>query len=54
MRDPTIKIYNIGYQVGYKNLQHFYKVFKQSTGCTPNEYRKQYYGVSDDSGDDDE
>lgn len=49
MRDPTVKIYNIGYQVGYKNLQHFYKIFKQVTGYTPNEYRKQFYGVTDDS-----
>ena len=54
MRDPTIKIYNIGYQVGYRNLQHFYKVFKQSTGYTPNEYRKQFYGTVDETADEDE
>ncbi len=53
MRDPTVKIYNIGYQVGYKNLQHFYKTFKQATGYTPNEYRKQFYGVSDEGADED-
>ena len=53
MRDPTIKIYNIGYQVGYKNLQHFYKIFKQTTGYTPNEYRKQFYGAVDESIDED-
>ena len=47
MRDPTVKIYNIGYQVGYKNLQHFYKIFKQNTGFTPNEYRKQFYGMQE-------
>ena len=54
MRDPTLKIYNIGYQVGYKNLQHFYKIFKQNTGFTPNEYRKHFYGADDESMDMDE
>jgi len=48
MRDPTVKIYNIGYQVGYRNLQHFYKIFKQNTGFTPNEYRKQFYGAQEE------
>lgn len=51
MRDPTMKVYNIGFQVGYRNLQHFYKVFKHATGCTPNEYRRRYYGVNDESAD---
>ena len=54
MRDPTLKIYNIGYQVGYKNLQHFYKIFKQNPGYTPNEYRKRFYGAADEDLDMDE
>lgn len=54
MRDPTVKIYNIGYQVGYKNLQHFYKTFKQTTGYTPSEYRRQFYGMSDELSTEDE
>lgn len=29
----------ISTQIGYKNLSHFYKVFKEQTGITPKEYR---------------
>ena len=39
LADPTVKVYEAGYQVGYKNTQHFYKIFKQATGMTPTEYR---------------
>lgn len=39
LADPTVKVYEIGYEIGYKNTQHFYKVFKQLTGMTPTEYR---------------
>ena len=39
LADPTVKVYEIGYEIGYKNTQHFYKVFKQATGMTPTEYR---------------
>lgn len=48
MQNPTNKIYQIGYRVGYKNLQHFYKIFKKTMGMTPNEYRKQFYGAPDE------
>lgn len=39
LADPTAKVYEIGYEIGYKNTQHFYKMFKQLTGMTPTEYR---------------
>ena len=39
MADPTIKIYEIGYMVGYQNTQYFYKVFKASTGLSPKQYQ---------------
>ena len=34
-----IKVYEVCNQVGYHNVQHFYKLFKLYTGCTPTEYR---------------
>jgi two-component system, response regulator YesN len=37
--NPTKKIYEIAYQVGYQNEKYFSKVFKKQTGVTPNEYR---------------
>lgn len=37
--DPTLKIYNVCDMVGYKNISHFYKIFKEYTGFSPNEYR---------------
>lgn len=40
LRDPTLKIYNVCDMVGYKDVSHFYKIFKEYTGCSPNEYRK--------------
>jgi two-component system, response regulator YesN len=36
---PSLKIYEIAYQVGYQNEKYFSKVFKKLTGFTPNEYR---------------
>ncbi|MFZ3591321.1 helix-turn-helix domain-containing protein [Bacillus sp. DJP31] len=39
LENPHLKIYDIAYQVGYQNEKYFSKVFKKSTGQTPNEYR---------------
>lgn len=39
LRGTTMKIYEIAEAVGYKDLQHFGKLFKKRTGVTPKEYR---------------
>jgi two-component system, response regulator YesN len=39
LANPTKKIYEIAYQVGYQNEKYFSKVFKKQTRATPNEYR---------------
>ncbi|MEF7565239.1 response regulator [Bacillus infantis] len=39
LSSPSLKIYEIAYQVGYQNEKYFSKVFKKLTGYTPNEYR---------------
>ena len=48
--DPTAKVYEIGYEVGYRNIQHFYKIFKQATGMTPTEYRAAHTDWKDNGG----
>jgi two-component system, response regulator YesN len=40
--NPTKKIYEIAYQVGYQNEKYFSKVFKKQTRATPNEYRNSF------------
>ncbi|QJD87031.1 response regulator [Cohnella herbarum] len=45
--DVKYKIYQISYQVGYKDPVHFTKLFKKQSGFTPKEYRKQR-GIADD------
>jgi two-component system response regulator YesN len=42
MQEIRYKIYDICEQVGYKNIRHFYKVFRQETGMTPTEYRNKH------------
>ncbi|GGG54532.1 response regulator [Paenibacillus radicis (ex Gao et al. 2016)] len=39
--DIQFKVYQISYQVGYKDPVHFSKLFKKQVGCTPKEYRRQ-------------
>lgn len=43
LKDPRYKVYEVAYQVGYKSIKYFYKLFKQYYGCTPTEYRKNLY-----------
>ncbi|QHW29529.1 response regulator [Paenibacillus rhizovicinus] len=45
--DVKHKIYQISYQVGYKDPVYFSKVFKKQLGFTPKEYRKQL-GIADE------
>lgn len=40
LRDTDMKIYEISYQVGYENVNHFINHFKKIAGVTPAEYRK--------------
>lgn len=39
LKDPHYKIYEISELIGYKNLKHFYKLFRKLTSFTPSEYR---------------
>jgi len=36
------KVSDIAFMVGYANFSHFSKLFKKTTGLTPQEYRKKY------------
>lgn len=38
--DTNLTIQNIGYQIGYENVEHFVRTFKKVIGMTPTEYRK--------------
>lgn len=37
--DAGKSVSEIAYELGFKYPQHFTRLFKQKTGCTPNEYR---------------
>jgi AraC-like DNA-binding protein len=39
LKDPTIKVYEVSYRVGYAKVEHFVKLFKKHYGMTPSEYR---------------
>lgn len=34
------QVMDIAFKVGYANISHFNRVFKEAEGCSPNEYRK--------------
>ncbi|WP_438491856.1 response regulator [Paenibacillus sp. IHBB 3054] len=38
--DPKLKVYEAAHQVGYKNLSHFSKQFKDYYGVSPGDYRR--------------
>jgi two-component system response regulator YesN len=40
LRNTNMKIYEICEQAGYKDVRHFYKLFKKYSGCSPSEYRE--------------
>ncbi len=39
LRDPSLKIGEIGERVGYADTAHFARVFKKIVGMSANEYR---------------
>ncbi len=36
-----VQVVDVAYHVGFENLTHFYRLFKQLTGMTPKEFRDQ-------------
>ncbi|CAN7250384.1 response regulator [Paenibacillus sp. LjRoot153] len=40
LAEPDVKVYEIGYLVGYENPSSFNRAFKNVTGSTPSDYRK--------------
>ncbi len=45
LRTTTLKAFEIGYQVGYKDPHYFSHVFHKNTGLTPMEFRAQVHAV---------
>lgn len=43
MKNSNRKVYEIGNEVGYNNTEHFSRVFKKTTGFSPNEYKKIHF-----------
>lgn len=41
LQEPTLKIYEVADQVGYKSLAYFSRLFREHYGITPGDYRKQ-------------
>ncbi len=41
LRDPSLRVGDIGMMVGYTDSAHFAKIFKKVTGVSANEYRNQ-------------
>lgn len=39
LQDPQYKIYEVATKIGFSDEKYFFKVFKNVTGITPNEYR---------------
>lgn len=40
LRETDRQVMDIAYKVGYGNISHFNRVFKEAENCSPNEYRK--------------
>ncbi|MDH3981367.1 MAG: AraC family transcriptional regulator [Kiritimatiellaceae bacterium] len=46
LRETDIKIIDIAFECGYGTSQYFANTFKQATGVTPSQYRKNISGLS--------
>jgi len=40
LNETDTKIIDIAYHIGFENLTHFHRLFKNQTGLTPNQYRQ--------------
>ncbi|HHY77565.1 MAG TPA: methylphosphotriester-DNA--protein-cysteine methyltransferase family protein [Clostridiales bacterium] len=49
LKQGDIGILDIAYSVGYGSLSTFYRCFKDQTGYTPNEYRKNRGGLDNEN-----
>lgn len=45
LADPKAKIYDISSQVGYSDWKYFSRVFKETTGYHPSDYRNRIMGI---------
>lgn len=43
LTDPHSTAKDVGELVGYRDIKHFYKIFKTATGLTPSAYRKYFH-----------
>lgn len=41
LENPTFRVHEVANRVGYENIYHFSRAFKNYTGLSPKEYRKQ-------------
>jgi AraC-like DNA-binding protein len=45
LRETDLQVSEIAFKVGYGNVSHFHRVFKENEHCSPNESRKQGNGI---------
>ncbi|MBQ6481003.1 MAG: response regulator [Anaerolineaceae bacterium] len=45
LKDPTLKIFEVGEMVGYSDPQYFNRIFRQVVNSTPREYRDNYFNL---------
>ena len=43
LESSGLSIIDIALMLGFNDVSHFYKVFKEKMNCTPTEYRKRYH-----------
>ncbi len=45
LEDTSVKLYDIGFLIGYVEPSYFSKIFKKMTALTPKEYRQMMIGM---------